>query len=126
MLEPLAAGKKLALVVNCDRAPEEVITDAFQLQQIVTNLVSNAIRYTESGTISIVVRYWTTNEMLRCYPSDFLKKISGQRKYGKFRIILGNGKIGDRFLTQELVLHQKTKSGFLNPTFVLIPPISPS
>jgi signal transduction histidine kinase len=53
MLEPLAAEKKLALVVNCEQEPEKIITDAFQLQQIIINLVSNAIRYTESGSIKI-------------------------------------------------------------------------
>jgi signal transduction histidine kinase len=53
MLEPLAAEKKLQIVVNCDLISPEVITDGFQLQQIVTNLVSNAIRYTDFGTITI-------------------------------------------------------------------------
>jgi signal transduction histidine kinase len=54
MLEPLAREKNLQLLVDCDRSPEEVIADPLQLQQIVTNLVSNAIRYTESGTIKIM------------------------------------------------------------------------
>ncbi|HYX16406.1 MAG TPA: HAMP domain-containing sensor histidine kinase [Nostoc sp.] len=54
MLEPLAGGKNLKVVVDCDRAPKEIITDPFQCQQIVTNLISNAIRYTESGTIIIM------------------------------------------------------------------------
>jgi signal transduction histidine kinase len=54
MLEPLAAEKNLQIVVDCDRAPKELITDPFQCQQIVTNLISNAIRYTESGTIIIM------------------------------------------------------------------------
>ncbi|MEH2062231.1 MAG: HAMP domain-containing sensor histidine kinase [Nostoc sp.] len=54
MLEPLAAGKNLQIVSDCDRAPEKIITDSFQLQQIVTNLISNAIRYTESGTVIIM------------------------------------------------------------------------
>ncbi|MBC6434383.1 sensor histidine kinase [Nostoc sp. HG1] len=54
MLEPLASGKNLKVVVDCDRAPKELITDAFQCQRIVTNLISNAIRYTESGTIIIM------------------------------------------------------------------------
>ncbi|MBD2271577.1 sensor histidine kinase [Nostoc sp. PCC 7120 = FACHB-418] len=54
MLEPLAAEKNLAILVNWVQAPSEIITDGFQLQQIITNLVSNAIRYTESGNISIV------------------------------------------------------------------------
>ncbi|BAY37433.1 two-component sensor histidine kinase [Nostoc sp. NIES-2111] len=54
MLEPLAADKNLSILVDWERAPNETITDGFQLQQIVTNLVSNAIRYTEIGTISIM------------------------------------------------------------------------
>ena len=69
MLEPLAAGKNLKIVVDCDRlsatryakssaqgesAPEKLVTDSFKFQQIVTNLISNAIRYTESGTIIIM------------------------------------------------------------------------
>ncbi|MBD2346735.1 sensor histidine kinase [Anabaena subtropica] len=54
MLEPLAAEKNLPILVDWVRAPQEIITDGFQVQQIVTNLVSNAIRYTESGTINIV------------------------------------------------------------------------
>ncbi|MEH1949708.1 MAG: HAMP domain-containing sensor histidine kinase [Nostoc sp.] len=54
MLEPLAAGKNLQIVVDCDRIPEKLITDSFQLQQIVINLISNAIRYTESGTVIIM------------------------------------------------------------------------
>ncbi len=53
MLEPLASGKDLQMVVDCDRAPVSVFTDSLRLQQIVTNLISNAIRYTESGTIKI-------------------------------------------------------------------------
>ncbi|MHC5613408.1 MAG: sensor histidine kinase [Nostoc sp.] len=53
MLEPLVAEKNLKIVVDCDRAPKELITDSFKFQQIVTNLISNAIRYTESGTIII-------------------------------------------------------------------------
>ena len=53
MLEPLAAEKQLVLILNCEQEPQKIITDAFQLQQIIINLVSNAIRYTESGSIKI-------------------------------------------------------------------------
>jgi hypothetical protein len=53
MLQPLADNKNLQMGVDCDRAPEEVVTDPLRLQQIVTNLVSNAIRYTESGSVKI-------------------------------------------------------------------------
>lgn len=52
IMEPLARAKNLTIQVNC-KAPIEVITDSLQLQQIITNLVSNAIRYTEAGSIKI-------------------------------------------------------------------------
>lgn len=53
VLEPLARTKELQVIVNCDRAPDQVLTDSLRLQQIVTNLVSNAIRYTNAGSVKI-------------------------------------------------------------------------
>ena len=48
-----AEQKNLEIILDCDRAPQQVQTDPLRLKQIVTNLLSNAIRYTESGTITI-------------------------------------------------------------------------
>jgi len=45
--------KQIELQVDCELAPEQVKTDSLRLQQILTNLVSNAIRYTEEGQITI-------------------------------------------------------------------------
>lgn len=53
ILEPLAQTKELQIIVNCDRAPSEVLTDCLRLQQILMNLVSNAIRYTKSGSVKL-------------------------------------------------------------------------
>jgi hypothetical protein len=53
MLQPLAAVKELQMVLDCEQAPEKVLTDPLRLQQVVTNLLSNAIRYTESGTVQL-------------------------------------------------------------------------
>ena len=70
MLEPLAAAKQLQMVVNCDsasadssaaRAPEKVPTDPLRLQQIVTNLLSNAIRYTETGSVQLTCQMLSDN-----------------------------------------------------------------
>ncbi|MBD2439959.1 sensor histidine kinase [Nostoc sp. FACHB-110] len=61
MLEPLAEEKDLQIIVDCDRCPAEIFTDEFQLQQVITNLVSNAIRYTESGSVSIVCQILDNN-----------------------------------------------------------------
>ncbi len=52
-LEPSTNNKQIELIVNCDLAPEQVKTDSLRLQQILTNLVSNAIRYTDHGQITI-------------------------------------------------------------------------
>ncbi|MBH8571475.1 sensor histidine kinase [Nostocaceae cyanobacterium CENA369] len=74
MLEPLAVKKNLKVVVNCDRAPEQVFTDSLQLQQVVTNLVSNAIRYTVSGTITIACQMLENDRTAPMLPTkDFLK-----------------------------------------------------
>jgi signal transduction histidine kinase len=48
-----AERKNLEIILDCDRSPLQVQTDPLRLKQIVTNLLSNAIRYTESGTITI-------------------------------------------------------------------------
>ncbi len=60
VLEPLARAKGLKMVVECvseacrrHRAPDQVLTDSLRLQQIVTNLASNAIRYTDSGSVRV-------------------------------------------------------------------------
>ena len=53
MLEPSLGKKKIEILANSQNSPEIVITDALKLQQVITNLLSNAIRYTESGTIEI-------------------------------------------------------------------------
>ncbi|MBE9116751.1 sensor histidine kinase [Lusitaniella coriacea LEGE 07157] len=47
-------GKDIEVVLDCSTAPERVLTDSLRLQQILTNLTSNALRYTESGTIRII------------------------------------------------------------------------
>jgi|GEM_PF-736035 len=49
-----AKQKKLELSFNCDtNIPEEVSGDPMRLTQIITNLVSNAIKFTEKGTIKV-------------------------------------------------------------------------
>lgn len=53
MLEPSLGTKNIEIILNLQKAPERVVTDALKLQQVVTNILSNAIRYTESGTIEI-------------------------------------------------------------------------
>lgn len=52
-MQPLADDKGLKLIVKSDRVPDKIITDPHRFQQILTNLISNAIRYTEVGSIEL-------------------------------------------------------------------------
>ncbi|MBF2075387.1 MAG: HAMP domain-containing histidine kinase [Synechococcales cyanobacterium C42_A2020_086] len=62
MIQPLADERGLRLCLDCDAAPRLVKTDPLRLQQILTNLGSNAIRYTETGTVTIVCRTLSTQQ----------------------------------------------------------------
>ncbi len=55
-LRILAQQKGIALRVECDQTDALLVTDKVRLRQVVTNLLSNAIRYTESGSIQIRTR----------------------------------------------------------------------
>ena len=56
VIQPLANERGLQLITELDEAPPEVISDPFRLQQILTNLASNAVRYTQSGSVTISCR----------------------------------------------------------------------
>lgn len=56
LMQPLFNDRELELITNLNDAPKEIVTDPFRLQQVLTNLVSNAIRYTESGSVTITCR----------------------------------------------------------------------
>ncbi|BAY81904.1 two-component sensor histidine kinase [Calothrix parasitica NIES-267] len=56
MLKPSLGTKDIEIILNFQKAPERVVTDALKLQQVITNILSNAIRYTESGKIEITCK----------------------------------------------------------------------
>ncbi|HEY9810394.1 MAG TPA: HAMP domain-containing sensor histidine kinase [Halomicronema sp.] len=62
MVEPLANTKQLKLTQECQNCPQQVITDPLRLQQILTNLLSNAIRYTQTGTIHLLCQTLPNNQ----------------------------------------------------------------
>ena len=66
IIEPLAKAKNLEIAVECDPVLDQVMTDYLRLQQIVTNLVSNAIRYTQAGTITIKTEFLSDKHWSIC------------------------------------------------------------
>ncbi|MGJ3245457.1 MAG: sensor histidine kinase [Elainellaceae cyanobacterium] len=54
MVEPLAQAKDLQLTVDYDSIPEQVTTSQTCLRQVLTNLLSNAIRYTDEGSVTVM------------------------------------------------------------------------
>lgn len=53
MLQPLVDKKGLSLVVDMQTVPELICTDRGKLKQVLLNLLGNAVKFTDSGTISL-------------------------------------------------------------------------
>ena len=51
-----AKAKGLALTLDADQAPARIVEDAGRLRQILFNLMSNAIKFTHAGKVSLSVR----------------------------------------------------------------------
>lgn len=54
-LASFAEAKSLALKFVADERPLQVTTDRYRFQQVLLNLLSNAIRYTERGGVTVTV-----------------------------------------------------------------------
>lgn len=58
ILRPVAHEKNLALCVDFLTAvPDEIMSDPVRLRQILINLVGNAIKFTETGSVTIAVEH---------------------------------------------------------------------
>jgi signal transduction histidine kinase len=55
VMEPIASERHLELYVQAPEAGANVVTDPDKVRQILLNLVGNAVRYTEKGTVSVTV-----------------------------------------------------------------------
>ena len=62
ILEELAKNKALPILVNIDSSvPEEFYGDQYRLSQILSNLLNNAIKFTDQGYVQLLVEYDKTN-----------------------------------------------------------------
>ncbi|MGL5194317.1 MAG: sensor histidine kinase [Chroococcales cyanobacterium] len=53
MVEYMARAKNITIEVDCDQSFNLIVSDPLRLQQVLTNLVTNAVRYTDKGTVLI-------------------------------------------------------------------------
>ena len=63
--EPVARDKALSFSISIEHgAPQAVVTDATRLQQILRNLLSNALKFTAQGGVTLTVRAGPTGSVL--------------------------------------------------------------
>jgi signal transduction histidine kinase/CheY-like chemotaxis protein len=56
LVRPIAEGKPVNVVVDTEDAPATIVTDEVALTAILRNLLSNGIKYTDSGEVRLAVR----------------------------------------------------------------------
>ncbi len=56
LVRPMTEGRPIEVIVSDEGAPDSVLTDELALTAILRNLVSNGIRYTNSGEVRLSVR----------------------------------------------------------------------
>lgn len=61
IVRPLFSNKNISLILELDASiPEYIITDEIRYKQIIINLFSNAVKFTESGYVKLIVKYSNT------------------------------------------------------------------
>jgi signal transduction histidine kinase len=56
MIEPLAIEKDLTLIKEVDLTKEMILTDPQLFKQVAINILSNALKYTEKGSIKVILK----------------------------------------------------------------------
>jgi CheY-like chemotaxis protein len=81
MMQPKADEKDIRIKYSFDpRLPREVKADPVRLSQVMTNLISNAVKFTENGTVTVEVKHGVPSQQmngLEYFFYDFRIKDSG-------------------------------------------------
>ncbi|WP_125722980.1 response regulator [Flavobacterium ustbae] len=134
----IAKEKNINFEIIAKDAPIVIKTDKMRLEQILKNLISNAIKFTEKGTVSLEIKVNTENDKEICFivkdtgigiPLEKQPLIfeafqqadgSTKRKYGGTGLGLSISRELAKLLRGEIVLHSKVNEG---STFTLCLPV---
>lgn len=134
----LAKEKGITFEIISKDAPVVIKTDKMRLEQILKNLISNAIKFTEKGTVSLEIKINTDDDKIICFivkdtgigiPLDKQPLVfeafqqadgSTKRKYGGTGLGLSISRELAKLLRGEIILHSKLNEG---STFTLCLPV---
>lgn len=138
LFNQLAKEKGIAFEIISKDAPIVIKTDKMRLEQILKNLISNAIKFTEKGTVSLEIKMNTDDDKIICFivkdtgigiplekqPLVFeaFQQADGstKRKYGGTGLGLSISRELAKLLRGEIILHSKVSEG---STFTLCLPV---
>jgi signal transduction histidine kinase/DNA-binding response OmpR family regulator/CHASE3 domain sensor protein len=134
----LAKEKNIKFEIIANEAPIVIKTDKMRLEQILKNLISNAIKFTDKGSVSLEIKINTDDDKIICFivkdtgigiplgkqPLIFeaFQQADGstKRKYGGTGLGLSISRELAKLLRGEIILHSKENEG---STFTLCVPV---
>ncbi|MBS7254215.1 response regulator [Flavobacterium branchiicola] len=125
----VAKEKGIEFEIISKEAPIVIKTDKMRLEQILKNLISNAIKFTEKGKVSLEIKVSTDDDKIICFivkdtgigiPLDKQPLVfeafqqadgSTKRKYGGTGLGLSISRELAKLLRGEIILHSKVQEG---------------
>lgn len=129
LFNQIAKQKNIQFEITSKDAPIVIKTDKMRLEQILKNLISNAIKFTEKGTVSLEIKINTDDDKIICFivkdtgigiPLEKQPLIfeafqqadgSTKRKYGGTGLGLSISRELAKLLRGEIILHSKVNEG---------------
>ncbi len=141
LVEPLAARNRNRLVVHCPETIGTIVSDQTKVKQSLLNLLSNACKFTEQGTVSLTVARETTGagsqvtftvadtgigmteaQLGRLFEAFSQADSSTTRRFGGTGLGLAITRSFARMLGGDVAVHSREGEG---SQFILSLPVSP-